>query len=111
MTCPECGHVAPAGAFGTSGASLQTDPATSHPRSRPPGHMSVRVPPQRPSAAAPSDALAKDTRDAITLATGTLTAGVRHPGPADILMARAAGRHRGPAAPPGRARIASPQQD
>ena len=26
LTCPECGHVAPAGDFGTSGASLQTQP-------------------------------------------------------------------------------------
>ena len=26
LTCPECGHVAPAGDFGASGASLQTQP-------------------------------------------------------------------------------------
>jgi hypothetical protein len=89
LTCPECGHVAPAGDFGASGASLQTQPGVL--RTPQPSTASVR------SGAATtvrngsdSHALAGDTRNAISLAAGTLTAR-RHAiqGPADVLVARA----------------------
>jgi hypothetical protein len=88
LTCPECGHVAPAGDFGASGASLDKSPGLL--RTPAPGTGSVR------SGAAvtvrgggASHALANGTRQALELASGTLTAR-RHPihGPMDVLVAR-----------------------
>ena len=89
LTCPECGHVAPSGDFGTSGASLQTKPEDL--RTPQPSTAYVRkgaVTTVRNGSDA--HALTSDTRDAISLATGTLTAR-RHAigGPADVLVARA----------------------
>ena len=89
LTCPECGHVAPSGDFGASGTSLTTKPGVL--RTPQPSTGSVRsgaVTTVRSGNAA--HALASPTRDAISLATGTLTAR-RHAiqGPADVLVARA----------------------
>jgi hypothetical protein len=90
LVCPECGHVAPAGDFGASGTSLQTKPGDL--RTPQPSTASVRsgaATTVRGGSAA--HALASDTRTALELAAGTLTAR-RHPiqGPADVLVARAA---------------------
>ena len=90
LTCPECGHVAPAGDFGASGASLDTKPGDL--RTPAPSTGQVRsgaATTVRGGSAA--HALAGDTREAISLAAGTLTAR-RHAiqGPADVLVARAA---------------------
>src|ERR1035441_5316035 len=73
LTCPECGHVAPSGDFGASGTSLTTKPGVL--RTPQPSTGSVRsgaVTTVRSGNAA--HALASPTRDAISLATGTLTA-------------------------------------
>ena len=89
LTCPECGHIAPAGHFGASGTNLTPKPGDL--RTPAPSTGQVRkgaVTTVRAGSAA--HALAGDTRDAISLATGTLTAR-RHSiqGPADVLVARA----------------------
>jgi len=89
LTCPECGHVAPAGDFGASGASLQTQPGVL----RTPAPSTAQV---RSGAATTvrgggaAHALAGSPRGSVDLATGTLTAR-RHAigGPADVLVARA----------------------
>ena len=89
MTCPECGHVAPAGAFGASGTSLSKSPGDL--RTPAPGTGSVRdgVPLTVRSGA--KHALANGTRRAVELAaTGTLTARRPIHGPTDVLVARAA---------------------
>ena len=88
LTCPECGHVAPSGDFGASGASLQSKPgelrtpAPSTASSRQGAAVSVK-----PGSAA--HALA-GTRRAVELAAD-LKSARRHPigGPADVLVARA----------------------
>src|SRR5580700_596901 len=83
LTCPECGHVAPAGDFGASGASLQTQPGDL--RTPAPGTGSVRkgVPLTVKTGAA--HALA-GTRTAVELATGTARRPIH--GPMDVLVAR-----------------------
>jgi hypothetical protein len=88
LTCPECGHVAPAGDFGASGTSLQTQPEDL--RTPAPSTAAVRdgVPLTVKSGAA--HALAGGSaRQALELAAGTLTAR-RHPiqGPTDVMVAR-----------------------
>ena len=89
LTCPECGHIAPAGDFGASGTNLTPKPGDL--RTPAPSTGQVRAGAAttvRGGSAA--HALTGDTRDAINLAAGTLTAR-RHPigGPADVLVARA----------------------
>jgi hypothetical protein len=89
LTCPECGHVAPSGDFGASGASLQTHPGAL--RTPQPSTASARSgAPLTVRGGKAAHALAGDTRNAISLAAGTLTAR-RHAigGPADVLVARA----------------------
>src|ERR1035441_9143337 len=89
LTCPECGHVAPSGDFGASGASLDSKPGVL--RTPQPATAQVRSGPPLPvRSGSAAHALAGDTRSAISLAAGTLTAR-RHAigGPADVLVARA----------------------
>ena len=88
LTCPECGHVAAAGDFGASGASLQSKPGDL--RTPAPSTGFVRKGAATTVRGGAAHALAGDTRDAITLAAGTLTTR-RHAiqGPADVLVARA----------------------
>jgi len=89
LRCPECGHVAPAGDFGASGASLQAHPGDL--RTPAPGTGSVRRGAAvTVSSGSAAHALANGTRTALELAAGTLAAR-RHPiqGPADVLVARA----------------------
>lgn len=87
LTCPECGHVAPAGHFGPSGTSLDKSPGDL--RTPAPGTSGVRkgVPLTVKSGAA--HALTNGTRDAISLAASTLTAR-RAPvkSPVDVIVAR-----------------------
>jgi hypothetical protein len=88
LTCPECGHVAPAGDFGASGAALNKSPGdlrTPQPSTgfvRSGAAVSVR-------SGSAAHALSS-TRAALELAAGTLTAH-RRPiqGPSDVLVARA----------------------
>jgi hypothetical protein len=88
MTCPECGHVAPAGDFGASGASLQKSPGLL--RTPAPSTAGTRKGvPLAVRGGKAAHALANgDTRAALELA-GTLTAR-RHAirGPLDVLVAR-----------------------
>jgi hypothetical protein len=88
LTCPECGHVAPAGDFGASGASLQTQPGDL--RTPAPGTGSVRKGAAVTVAGGSAAHALSNTRAALELAAGTLTAH-RRPiqGPADVLVARA----------------------
>lgn len=87
LTCPECGHVAPAGDFGASGTALSRQPGVL--RTPAPGTGMVRngaaVTVRGGNAA---HALA-NTRGGVELAAGTLTAR-RYPisGPMDVLVAR-----------------------
>lgn len=89
LTCPECGHVGPAGHFGASGASLQSKPGVL--RTPAPGTGSVRsgaVTTVKAGGAA--HALANPvTWNAVSLASGTLTAR-RNPvkSPVDVIVAR-----------------------
>ncbi len=89
LTCPECGHIAPAGDFGASGTSLQTKPGELRTPAPSTGQVRTGAATTVRSGNA-AHALASDTRDAISLAAGTLTAR-RHAigGPADVLVARA----------------------
>ena len=84
LTCPECGHVAPSGAFGASGASLQSSPGVL--RTPAPGTGAVRQGVPLTVRGGAAHALAS-TRGAVELATGT----VRRPihGPMDVLVKRA----------------------
>ena len=83
LTCPECGHVAPSGAFGVSGASLQSSPGVL--RTPAPGTGGVRKGVPLTVKGGAAHALAS-TRGAVELATGT----VRRPihGPMDVLVKR-----------------------
>jgi hypothetical protein len=85
LVCPECGHVAPSGDFGASGASLQKQPPEL--RTPAPGTGAVRsgVPLTVKSNAA--HALANGTRGAVELATGTIRRPIK--GPMDVLVRRA----------------------
>jgi hypothetical protein len=89
LTCPECGHVAPSGDFGASGASLDSKPGVLRTPQPSTGQVRSGAPLTVRSGSA-AHALAGDTRSAISLAAGTLTAR-RHAigGPADVLVARA----------------------
>jgi hypothetical protein len=92
LTCPECGHVAPAGNFGASGAPLQSKPGDL--RTPAPSTGSVRKGAVvNVKAGSAAHALAGGTRTALELAAGTLTAR-RHPihGPADVGVRREPGR-------------------
>jgi len=88
LTCPKCNYSAPSSAFGPSGASQDKQPselktpAPSTASSRKGAAVSVK-------SGKAANSLSNGTRDAITLASGTLTAR-RHPiqGPADVLVAR-----------------------
>lgn len=84
LTCPECGHVAPAGDFGASGTSLQKQPGEL--RTPAPSTSAVRggVPLTVRSGAA--HALANGTRGAVELATGTIRRPIK--GPMDVLVRR-----------------------
>ena len=111
LTCPECGHVAPAGDFGASGASLQTQPGDLRTPAPSTGYVRTGAA-TTVKAGSAAHALANGTRTALELAAGTLTAR-RHPiqGPMDVLVARsqdgtAVLRHRH-----GGAEIAAPPQD
>jgi len=83
LTCPECGHVAPSGDFGASGASLQASPGDL--RTPAPGTAAVRKGVPLTVRGGAAHALAS-TRGAVELATGT----VRYPihGPMDVLVKR-----------------------
>jgi hypothetical protein len=83
LTCPECGHIAPSGAFGTSGAALQSKPGLL--RTPAPGTAGVRKGVPLTVRGGAAHALAS-TRTAVELATGT----VRRPihGPMDVLVKR-----------------------
>ena len=91
LTCPECGHVAPAGDFGTSGASLQRKPELLRTPQRGdvgssgfhPGSAGIQVARRSAAHALAGDALG------LELAGGTLTAR-RHAirGPMDVLVKR-----------------------
>ena len=85
LTCPECGHIAPSGDFGSSGASLQTKPGVL--RTPAPGTGAVRrgVPLTVRGGAAHTLA---GTRTAVELATGTLRRPIH--GPMDVLVKRGA---------------------
>lgn len=85
LTCPECGHVAPSGDFGASGASLQSSPQVL--RTPAPGTGGVRKGVPLTVKGGAAHALANGTRGAVELATGT----VRRPihGPMDVLVKRA----------------------
>ena len=87
LTCPECGHVAPAGDFGASGASLDKSPGLL--RTPAPGTGFVRQGVPLTVRSGAKHALANGTRAALELAGSTLTAR-RHPihGPMDVLVAR-----------------------
>lgn len=83
LTCPECGHVAPAGHFGPSGTALQTHPGDL--RTPAPGTGAVRKGVPLTVKGGAAHALA-GTRTAVELAAGT----VRRPiqSPMDVLVAR-----------------------
>jgi hypothetical protein len=83
LTCPECGHVAPSGDFGVSGASLQSKPGDL--RTPAPGTGFVRSGVPLTVRGGASHALAS-TRGAVELAAGI----TRHPihGPMDVLVKR-----------------------
>ena len=84
LTCPECGHVAPAGDFGASGASLDKQPGDLRTPAPSTGYVRSGVPLTVKGGAA--HALTAGTRSAVELAAGT----VRRPihGPMDVLVAR-----------------------
>jgi hypothetical protein len=84
LRCPECGHVAPSGDFGTSGASQEKSPAVL--RTPAPGTGGVRSGTPLTVKGGGAHALANSTRTAVELATGT----VRRPihGPTDVLVKR-----------------------
>ena len=89
LTCPECGHVAPSGDFGASGASLDSKPGVLRTPQPSTGQVRSGAPLTVRSGSA-AHALAGDTRSAISLAAGTLTARSHAiGGPADVLVARA----------------------
>ena len=73
LTCPECGHVAPAGKFGVSGTDVQAKPAVLQTPS--PSTAGVRKGVPLTVKGGASNTLANSARSAIELATGT----VRHP--------------------------------
>ena len=83
LTCPECGHVAPAGHFGASGTPVQAKPGDLRTPAPGTGYVRKGVPLTVKGGAA--HALA-GTRTAVELAAGT----VRRPihGPMDVLVAR-----------------------
>jgi hypothetical protein len=83
LRCPECGHVAPSGDFGTSGASQEKSPAVL--RTPAPGTGGVRNGTPLTVKGGGAHALS-NTRAAVELATGT----VRRPihGPTDVLVKR-----------------------
>ena len=88
LTCPECGHVGPAGDFGASGTSLQTKPAELQTPAPGTGYTRDGAATTVSSSSA-AHALAGSTRKAVELAAGTLTAR-RFPvtGPMDVIVAR-----------------------
>lgn len=97
LTCPECGHVAPAGDFGTSGASLQKSPQVL--RTPAPATGGVRHGAATAVRAGSAAHALANAGQALELA-GTLT-GRRYPvsGPLDVIVARGDGgnaviRHR-----------------
>lgn len=73
LTCPECGHIAPAGKFGVSGTDVQAKPAVL--RTPSPSTAGVRKGVPLTVKGGASNTLANSARSAIELATGT----VRHP--------------------------------
>ena len=83
LTCPECGHIAPAGDFGASGASLQSAPGDL--RTPAPSTSAVREGVPLTVRGGAAHALAS-TRTAVELATGTLRRPIR--GPMDVLVRR-----------------------
>jgi len=84
LTCPECGHVAPARDFGASGTSLQTQPGELRtPAPSVAGTRNGAVVNISPRSA--SHALA-NTRSAVELASGTLRRPIH--GPMDVLVNR-----------------------
>jgi hypothetical protein len=84
LTCPECGHVAPSGDFGTSGASLDSKPGIL--RTPAPGTGAVRQGVPLTVRGGAAHALAND-RTAVELATGTIRRPIH--GPMDVLVKRA----------------------
>jgi hypothetical protein len=84
LTCPECGHVAPAGNFGASGTSVQARPGELRTPAPATGGVREGVPLTVKGGRA-AHALAS-TRDAVELAAGTLRRPIH--GPMDILVKR-----------------------
>jgi len=87
LTCPECGHVASAGAFGVNGAALQSSPADL--RTPAPSLGGVRKGVPLTVKGGGAHALANPAREALELAAGALTA--RRPavsGPGDVGVKR-----------------------
>jgi hypothetical protein len=85
LTCPECGHIAPAGDFGVSGASLQKQPGDL--RTPAPSTAAARNGVPLTVRAGAAHALANGTRGAVELATGTVRRPIK--GPMDVLVRRA----------------------
>jgi len=93
LTCPECGHIAPSGDFGTSGTSLQPKPGDL--RTPAPSTAGVRQGVPLTVRGGGAHALANDRssgpainayRQAVELATGTLRRPIH--GPMDVLVKR-----------------------
>jgi hypothetical protein len=84
LTCPECGHVAPAGDFGASGASLDSSPGTL--RTPAPGTGYVRNGAAVSISSKSASHALSNTRRALELAA----TGTRRPihGPMDVLASR-----------------------
>ena len=91
LTCPECGHVAPAGDFGASGTSLDKSPGDLRTPQPSTGFVRKGAAVSVGSGSAAHALANGSARRALELAAGTLTAH-RRPiqGPADVLVARAA---------------------
>lgn len=85
LTCPECGHVAPAGNFGASGASQQTSPSDL--RTPAPSTGGVRHGAAVSISSGSAAHALSNTRRAVELASGTLHRPIH--GPMDVLVARA----------------------